>query len=384
MGSEAGTIEIRGKCIMAKRILYVATVDWFFISHRLPLAVAAQSAGYDVTVAASDTGVAHKIKEAGLKFAPLPFSRSSLNPILETKTLLAIWKIIRRVKPDVLHNVSLKPVLYGGIAGRMARVPRIISAITGFGHLFSNASGGAMRKTVQVVLRWLWNSSHSIIIVQNEDHATFIREQGLEQSSQIVVIQGAGVDMERFKPRDEAQESNIVVLPARMLVSKGVLDFAEAAKVLKARGSNHRFVLVGPGGDDNPEAISEDALRGLETSHGVEWWGRRDDMERVFAEAKLVVLPSTYGEGMPKALIEALASGRPIITTDIPGCRQLVDGMKNGWLCAPGDVDGLTRVLEEALSDTGRLNIMGENARQFATKYLSIQTVIRETLSVYE
>lgn len=368
-----------------KRLLFVATVDWFFISHRLPLAIAARDAGYDVTVAAADTGVAQKIIEAGLKFAPLPFARSSVNPLTEARTVFALLRLISRLKPDIVHNISLKPVLYGGIVTALLRTPLVVSAMTGFGHLFSKGTeSGLAQRTIKRVLRSLWRRRGAVIILQNEDHAEFLINEQLAAREKIAVIQGAGVDMEKFKPSDFRPEPATVVLPARMLASKGVTDFAEAARILKNQGVDYRFLLVGPADDDNPEALSADDLRALEQTHGVEWLGARSDMPEVLAQSTLVVLPSKYGEGMPKALIEAMASGRPIITTDIPGCRQLVDGGNNGWLVEPGEVEQLAATISAALSDIVQLEEKGERARHFAEEHLSVAQVVRITLQVYD
>lgn len=368
-----------------KRLLYVATVDWFFISHRLPLAVAARDAGYDVTVAAADTGVAQKIIDAGLKFAPLPFARSSVNPVTEARTVFALLRLVSRLKPDIVHNISLKPVLYGGIVTALLRTPLVVSAMTGFGHLFSEGTEtGLAQRVIKAVLRNLWRRQAAVIILQNEDHARFLADEQLAAPEKIKVIQGAGVDMEKFKPSDFRPDPATVVLPARMLASKGVTDFAEAARILKSQGADCRFILVGPADDDNPEALSADDLRALEKTHGVEWLGARSDMPEVLAQSTLVVLPSKYGEGMPKALIEAMASGRPIITTNIPGCRQLVDGGNNGWLVEPGDPKGLAVMISRALEKADVLAEKGRSSRRFAQDNLSVQQVIQATVAVYQ
>lgn len=369
---------------MNQKILFLATVDWFFISHRLPLAIAARDAGYDVTVAALDTGVADQIRDAGVDFVSLPFSRSGTNPLKELSTLLAIYRLVRSLRPDVMHNISVKPVLYGGLAGNVGRVPRIISAVTGFGHLLTaRGPGQLLRRIVWRLFSWLWNRTSSIVIVQNPDHAEELVQLKLVDQESIRLIQGAGVDMEMFQPLTFDGQRNTVVLPARMLAGKGVYEFAEVAKRLRKDGFQQRFVLVGAGGDDNPGALSIAELEQLTSGGAVEWWGRRSDMPRILGEALLVVLPSSYGEGMPKALIEALACGRPIITTDIPGCRQLVKPEWNGWIVPPKDVDALETAIREALESPAQLEAFGIRSRSYAVENFSIQKVVYETLKVY-
>lgn len=366
-----------------KKLVYVATVDWFFISHRLPLAEAAVKAGYDVTVVAKDTGCSDEIREVGAKFYNLDFSRSGRNPFGELNTVNKLRLAIKELRPDVLHLVSLKPVIYGGIAAWfVAPKAKRISAVTGFGHLFS---GDSVPKIVQSgvrrFLKMLWKSPKTHVIVQNSDHEQELLDFGLIDSKRIHLIEGAGIDINEFTPIDKRFSPPVVVLPARMLKAKGILEFAEAAKILRDAGREERFVLVGAAGDDNPTALSEQDLFELEKETGVEWWGHRTDIREILQKSALVVLPSSYGEGMPKALLEAMACGKPIVTTDIPGCRQLVGG-NNGILVQPKSVLELSKAIEVALQPAFSSRA-GKISRELVVTRFSLDRVIESTLRLY-
>ncbi|MDP1536303.1 MAG: glycosyltransferase family 4 protein, partial [Burkholderiales bacterium] len=291
------------------KLLFVVTEDWYFVSHRLPLAVAAQAAGYDVAVATRAGQQADVIRDAGIRLIPFALSRRGGNPLRE---VIALWRLYRREQPDLVHHVALKPVMFGALAAWLARVPAQVNAVAGMGWLFT--SSDRIVRLVRPALRWvlarLLDRPHSLTIVQNpEDQA--LLERSSVSAARLRLIRGAGVDARLFKPGLPPAEPVCVVLAARMLWDKGVGEFVEAARMLTETGVKARFVLVGEPDPANPASVPESTLRAWQGQHGVEWWGRRDDMPAVLQAAHIACLPS-YREGLPKSLLEAAACGLPI------------------------------------------------------------------------
>lgn len=369
-----------------KRLLYVVNDAGFFLSHRARLAAAARDAGYDVHVATPAGPLVAKICAEGFTFHPIPMVRSGMHPLRELRTLWALGGLYRRLGPDLVHHVTIKPVLYGGIAARMARVPAIVSAITGLGHVFvaKGLRARVLKRLVKIGYRSAFRHPNIAVVFQNpDDRADFLREN-IVQSQCAVLIKGSGVDMSEFAPRAvQAAGSPLVICASRMLHSKGVGDFVAAAKRLLQAGRKARFALVGDSDPANPKSISRAELAQWATEAGIEWWGRRDDMADVMAQADIVCLPTTYGEGVPKVLIEAAAAGRAIVATDVPGCREIVRHEENGLLVPPRDISALAAAMERLIADPALRARMGARGREIAVAEFSLEHVIRETLAVY-
>lgn len=366
-------------------ILFFVTEDWYFCSHRLALALAAQKAGYKVSVATRVREHGELITSHGLRLIPLQLSRHSLNPLRGLFLLLRLIKILREESPDILHNVSLKPVFYGSIAARFSKTRKVINALTGLGYLFSSRNWKArlVRPLVENIFRWIWNRPNTQIIFQNpDDQELFIRRKMITED-RAVLIRGSGVDMNQFTPTPEPEGPPTVLLASRMLWDKGVGVFVEAARLLAGRNVSARFVLAGSCDTSNPMAIPLSNLEEWNRSGVIEWWGHRADMNEVFHASHMVCLPTTYGEGVPKVLIEAAACGRAIIATDVPGCREIVLNGQNGILIPPKNPRVLAGAIQKLIEDPALRQKMGETGRHIALSEFSSEQVIAQTLPIY-
>jgi len=353
------------------------------VSHRLPLAVAAQKAGFDVAVATRVGEHGETIRAAGIRLIPFSLSRRRGNPLRE---VAALARLYYREQLDIVHHVALKPVLYGALAARLAGVPHVVNAVAGLGWLFTS-SGLAARTLRPVICRlfaWLLGAPHSRTIVQNPDDFGLLIKIGVPED-RLRLIRGAGVDTEVFTPALESPPEAVTVLfSARMLWAKGVGEFVEAARLLTQAGVKARFVLVGDPDPGNPASVPVAALRAWHGENGVEWWGHRDDMPAVFHTAHIACLPSYYREGLPKVLLEAAACGLPIVTTDAPGCREIVRDGDDGFLVPVRDTQALAVALRSLIDNVALRAKMGQRARAIVLSEFSQERVIAETLVVYQ
>lgn len=367
---------------MPVRILFVVNDAAFFVSHRLPLALAARGSGYEVIVATGGKEGADEIRRAGLEYRSLPLRRGGANPLRELKLVFAIARLFREVRPDIIHLVTIKPVLYGGLLSRLMRVPGVVMAVSGMGYLFVDRRSGVLRRMAEVLYRYALNHPNGTVIVQNVSDRDQLRDMGALRRGQDVLIPGSGVDLEQYAASDVPDGVPLIVLPARMLWDKGVGEFVEAARMLRGRGINARFALVGPCDTENPAGVPLYQLEDWKESGVVEWWGARSDMPRVYSMASLVVLPS-YREGLPKALLEAASSARAIVTTDAPGCRDVVEDGVNGRLVPVRDVGALAGAIAELISDREVLIRMGRRGREKAETNFGLTKVVEMHMNVY-
>jgi glycosyltransferase involved in cell wall biosynthesis len=320
------------------RILFVVANDWYFYCHRFALAQRIASAGYDVHVATPPGRFCELIEAAGLPHHPIEVDRQGRNPFKDLVTIKHLVDLYRTVKPVLVHHVALKPIVYGSIAAKITKVPALINAMPGTGYIFVSDDTLArfVRLGVMLAFRVLVNSPNSRMILQNVDDVEMWVSRRVMRRDRIVVIRGSGVDTDLFRPSPERPGPPLVVLPARLLYYKGVREFVAAARLLKARGTHARFALIGEGDPGNPASITADQLQEWKEQGAVELFGWRDDMAQILAQSHIVSLPSYGGEGIPKALLEAAACGKPIVTTDVSGCRDVVQHGENGLLVAPG------------------------------------------------
>jgi glycosyltransferase involved in cell wall biosynthesis len=363
------------------KLLFLVTEDWYFVSHRLSLAVAAREAGYDVAVATRARQHVEMIQRAGVRVIPFELSRRAGNPVLELLRLLSLY---RSEHPDIVHHVALKPVFLGALAARLAGIPAQVNAVAGLGWLF--ISQGRKARWLSLSIRWilarLVNTPHCRVIVQNPDDAELLKEAGVTESY-LRMIRGAGVDTSEFSPFPEPPEPICVVLASRILWDKGVSEFVKAARQLKKEGVKASFILVGKPDLDNPASVPEETLHAWQKEEVVEWWGHRDDMVAVFQSAHIVCFPS-YREGLPKVLLEAAACGRPIVTTDVPGCREVVREGVNGLLVPARNAQALSEALRCLIKNPELRAQMGRQSREIMLKDFSSEKVITQTLSVYK
>jgi glycosyltransferase involved in cell wall biosynthesis len=365
-------------------LLYFVSEDWYFVSHRLSLARAALEAGYDVTVVTRVRDHGDEIQRAGIRLIAFPLRRAGLNPLLEMSFLLRLWRIYRRVRPDIVHHVAMKPVILGTLAAKLAGVPGIVNALGGLGFVFSSSSLKArlLRPLMSVLLRFSLNSKHGVLILQNGDDSELLVKRGFVRRSAIRLVRGVGVDPTAYRVDLPADNPCLVILPARMLRDKGVYEFVAAARQLRDEGVPARFALVGEPDDENPASLKESELQGWAQEGLIEYWGWRDDMADVMVQSHVVCLPS-YREGLPKVLLEAAASGRAIVTTDVPGCREVVRNGFNGLLVPMQDADALAQAIRTLVLDADKRRQFGLNGRQLAETEFSMQQSTAATLAIY-
>lgn len=381
---DGGKVDSFGCRVAPVKILFLVTEDWYFWSHRLSLARAARDAGFEVIVATRVGEYGDQIAREGFKLVPIGLLRRSHNPWRELRSIRELVRIYRTERPHLVHHVALKPLLYGSLAAVFAGVPSVVNAIAGMGFVFNSSSGTArmLRPFVQRAFRLLLNRPCSRLILQNPDDREMLVRARVLQPERIVLIRGCGVDLNAFVPSPEPSGVALVALASRMLWDKGVSEFVEAVRILQRRNVLARFVLVGDSDPENLAAVPASQLRAWHDSGVVEWWGRRDDMPSVFAQANIVCLPS-YGEGLPKVLIEAAACARPIVTTDAPGCREVVRQGENGLLVPARDPQSLANALQQLISSPSLRRRMGARGREIAVAEFSEEKVVKETLSLY-
>ncbi len=367
-----------------KRLLITVNSAASLLSHRLPLALAAKAQGYEVHIATSSGLGVDAILAAGLIHHAIPLSRSGMNLVSELQTLIALVRLFVRVKPDIVHLVTIKPVLYGGIAARLVGVPGVVAAISGLGFVFMNTGlKVALVRTIAVqVYRLAFGKRNLKVIFQNPDDAdTIIRATRL-QRSKVAMIRGSGVDLSAFAATPLPAGVPVVAMAARLLRDKGVHEFVQAAILLRERGLEARFWLVGDPDPGNPTSVAHADMEAWRRSGAVELLGHRDDVAAVFAQSHIVVLPS-YREGLPKVLLEAAACGRAVVTTDVPGCRDAIDVETTGLLVPPRDAGALADAIERLLSDAALCERMGRAGRQLAQSEFSIEKVVATHLDIY-
>lgn len=370
--------------VAVPKLLFVVTVDWYFCSHRLGLARAAREQGLDVAVATNLGDCADRIREAGIRAIPIDVSRRGLNVAGDLAYVAKLLRIYRQERPDIVHHVALKPVVYGSLAARLAGVPRMVNAVAGLGFLYASSSWHArlLRPFARQAFRWLLGAERSWTIVQNADDAAMLARVARLRPERIRVIRGAGVDLGEFKQLPEPCGVPTVVLLSRMLWDKGIREYVEAARMIRGRGVESRFLLVGGPDPENPASVDDARLRAWHEEGVVEWLGHRPDVAGILADAHIACLPS-YREGLPKALLEALAAGRPIVTTDVPGCREVVIDGENGFLVPPRDPAALADALEKLIRDKALREQFGRRGREIAEAEFGMEKVNETTLALY-
>lgn len=370
-----------GRCL-----LFVVNNPAFFMSHRVPVAVAAQKAGYDVHVATMDGPAVADIQALGMTHHPIPMTRSGKHPLQELGTLLALVRLFRRLRPDVVHLVTIKPVLYGGIAARIARVPGMVAAISGLGFVF--LSNSLKMRLVRAVVARLYRIAlghpNSRVIFQNANDRDLLKSLGAVREDQVVIIRGAGVDLAAYRPTPEPPAPPVVVtMVARLLRDKGVQEFVQAAKLLRERGVPVTMQLVGGLDAGNPASATQADVDAWQQEGCVEALGERSDVAALYAAAHIAVLPS-YREGLPKSLIEAAACGRAVVTTDVPGCRDAIEPDVTGLLVPVRDAAALADAIVRLAEDAALRQSMGTAGRALAEREFDINQVARIHVALYD
>lgn len=351
----------------------------------MPLAKALQRRGYEVTVASADTGRSEQVKAEGMRFVEIPFSRSYGNLLAEALTVAKLGRLVLRLKPDLIHLVALKGVGYGSLAARLRPSIPVVNAIAGLGFTFAVADRNRLlQRAVSYLIKLAARRKNSLTILQNPDDLQELVARQLVDSDHAVVIRGSGVDIDRFQAKPLPGGTPIVLFASRLLKDKGIEEFVAASQTLHDRGTEARFVVVGDPDVGNPASVHPERVDEWARSGVVEIWGGRVDMPDVLAQAALVVLPS-YREGLPKVLLEAAATARPVITTDVPGCREVVRDGINGSLVPPRDPAALAEAIDQMLRlpESERI-AMGLEGRKLVEAEFSIPIVVDRTLAVYD
>jgi glycosyltransferase involved in cell wall biosynthesis len=366
------------------KVILFANTAWYLYNFRLPLAQALVDQGYQVVLLSPGEEPYHQLlQENGFQCLTIHMQRRRLNPFAEIQTLWKIFQLYRREQPDIVHHFTIKPVLYGSLVGHLLRIRRIINAVTGLGYIFVSES--LIAKLLRTVAKFTYRLAlqKTLVIFQNPDDLSLFLQMRLVKPAQTTLIRGSGVAVERFLPKEEPPGIPLIILPARMLWDKGIKEFVEAARHFKTKGIQARFALVGSPDPGNPRSVPVEALENWHRAGTIEWWGWCEEMASVYQTAHIVCLPTRYGEGTPKSLLEAAACGRPIIATDVPGCREIVQDGYNGYLISTLDPDALANALQKLIEDPGERQRMGKNGRQLAVAEFALNRVIEETLSVY-
>ena len=366
------------------RLFIVVNVDWFFLSHRKDIALSAQENGYEVTVVTKDTGKKQYIEALGLKVIDLPMNRSGQNIIEELYTCWFLYRLYRREKPDIVHHVGLKTILWGTLAAKLAKVHGVVNAVSGLGIFFSEENTSLVSKLLPRVLRFSHHRKNLAVIFQNEEDKGLFLKNRIIKEEQAFMIKGSGVDLNQYCYTPEQESKKIkILLTARMIVEKGVFVLVDAALKLKEKYRDKVEFLLCGGLDDNPKAIKEEELKSVCDGGYIQWLGYRTDVLELLKSCHIVAFPSYYKEGLPKSLIEAAAVGRPIVTTNSIGCKETVVDGYNGYLIPVKDSDTLAEKLNLLFEDENLRQNMGRNSRILAEKDFSIENVIHRHLEIY-
>lgn len=366
------------------RILFVITEDWFFYSHFLDRAKYVSASGGTVGIATRFSIHENELKDLGFELFPIDFSRRGLNPISELVTALKIRRIVRRFKPDIAHNVALKPVVTGTLGELLGRQAVVINALVGMGYIFTSTDTRAsvVKPFLSRILKSLFRSKSVHVVIENPDDLKSLLDDGFIRQNQISLVRGAGVDLNGFPFHPEAAGPVVVTLVSRILRDKGVLEFIDAASQLRMTLPEVIFQIVGEPDLGNPSAIQQSEIDSWKSLPNVEYLGRRSNIAEILKGSHIICLPS-YREGLPKSLLEALSSGRPIITTDVPGCREVCDDGVNGLLIPARDSIALSEAIEKLVSNPELRQAMGRAGRVRAESEFSNEIVCTQTLELY-
>jgi glycosyltransferase involved in cell wall biosynthesis len=384
-GVVAGYARWRSRVSVLLKLLYLVTEDWYFLSHRTALAQAAHQAGAEVYVMTRLMHGESRLRKMPFRIIDWPsMRRGSTNPLREAKALWEVCRTYRDIQPDLVHHIAIKPALYGGLAARLTGNQARVATIAGLGEVFTSESAvlRSLRRLVQPLLSTAMGGGRARVIAQNDAIGDQLAALRISSARKISIIRGSGIDPAAFPPTPEAQGTPVIVLASRMLRSKGVEEFVEAARIVRHRGISARFVLVGDTDRQNPSGIESARLKLWADSGDIEWWGHREDIAQVLSQANIVCLPS-YAEGVPRILIEAASCARAIVTTDVPGCRDVVRHRENGLLVPARDSAALAEAVSLLIQEPELRRQMGTRGRQIVLEQFAEQKIIAETFTIY-
>jgi glycosyltransferase involved in cell wall biosynthesis len=367
-----------------KKILYIINVDWFFISHFLPLGQEAIRRGYTVYLACGITDKKEYLESIGFIVYPIPITRSGRKLTSELKVVWEIYRIIKSIKPDILECFTIKPVIYGGIVSKFILIPKKVFYITGLGYIFivNGIKGFIVKSIFKILYKLAISGKNNSIITENIYDQELIRKLNAVDEGQVKIIRGAGVDLDKYKYTEENNSTIKVSMACRLIRDKGVFEYIQAVKILKQKFPDVSFELYGDIDIHNPTSLKVEDIKTIKKD-GIAVSGFTNEIESVFSKANIVVLPS-YREGLPKVLIEAAACARAVVTTDVPGCRDAIEPNVTGLLCKVADVDSLVEMIEKLIVNDKLRNDMGKAGRKLAEKEFDINKVIQRHFDIYE
>ena len=369
-----------------KKILYLVTEDWAFISHRLPTARAARDAGFDVTVVTSIGKSRDKIETEGFNVIPLRWSRRSMNPLQIIRNIAEIRAIYKREKPQIVHHIALKPILLGSIASIGLVDVMKLNSVIGLGALqtLKDLNTRFIKFIVFLVFRILLNRENTLVLFQNSDDRNLILEHCGIDFENTLIVPGSGVDTQIFKPVKHSQKTPLTItIVSRMLKIKGIEDVVAASEILISRGIQHRLWLVGQVDPGNPSSYTNKQLENWGKKAHIDWHGHRTDIPEIWAESDIAVLASHGGEGVPKSLLEAASCSLPIVSTDVPGCREIAKNETTGFLVEPGNPSALADVLEKLHFNPELRELYGTNARQLVLDQFDALLIKQQMKEIY-
>jgi glycosyltransferase involved in cell wall biosynthesis len=369
-------------------VLLFANTEWYLFNFRQSLAKALRDAGHEVLLVSPDGPYGAKLRELGFRWEPIPMVRRSLNPLREYELVQWLRRFISRERVDLVHGFTIKPAVYGSIAARLEGVPARVNAVAGMGYVFTSNAPRALllRPIIRRLFRYALDGDGARLILQNPDDVAMFSDARLVKPDQVRLIPGSGVDCSRFTPVQHAYDRHKgrfrVVLPARLLWDKGLAEYVKASQLLRERGVPVDFLLAGEPDPGNPAAVPENLVRRWVDDGLVQWLGHVKDMPGLFHSVHAVVLPS-YREGLPKGLIEAAACALPLVTTDVPGCREVVTDGQDGLLVPVKNAPALADAIAKLESDPALCARLGAAARRKALSQFEERSVVERTLGVY-
>ena len=371
---------------MKKILIFVNDLS-FFISHRLPVAEASFNKGFEVTILYGELGGANLnfLRKKGFKLKYIPIQRGGINIISDIKSIYNVWKFFKKIKPDIVHTVTIKPYLYGGIISRITSVPCLVSAISGFGSLFisKDYKSRILRLMLYPIYYWAFNHPNQKVIIQNKDDANTLVKWKILNFNKIELIKGSGVNLAHFKNLNEPKGIPVICFAARLLRDKGIYDFISAAKILNLRNIKARFLIAGNLDKKNPSSLTINNLKKIKKNKYLEFLGHHVDIPKLYSKSHIICLPS-YREGLPKSLLEAGAAGRAIVTTNVPGCRDAILPNKTGLVVPLKDPKKLADTIQWLVENPKKRIAMGKAGRKYTEKEFRIEKIVKLHLKIYK
>jgi glycosyltransferase involved in cell wall biosynthesis len=368
------------------KVLYLATEDWYFCAHRLPMARAARNAGWDVIVATRVQNHGTRITDEGFRLVPMPWRRRGGGVARELWAILFFMRLVRLENPELVHSIALKPLVYGGIGARLAGARARVGTVAGLGFIFSSRRLKAriLRQFMRVLLRFATGGHNSLVTLENPDDGVVLDRIGAVIPKRMVLVRGSGVDIDRFHPTAEPDGVPVIGMACRLIRGKGVATVIEAARLLKRRGIVCRFRLAGTIDPESQESHTQAEIDSWVAEGLIEWTGWIDDVPGFWQSCHIAVYPSTYGEGVPRTSIEAMACGKPLVTTDMPGCRETVEQGVNGFLVPRDAAEAVADCLATLIADAPLRHRMGTASRCKAAAEFSDADFVARTLAIYD